>query len=79
VAQGYLVELPLDPKFDIGEQCYAYVSNGIDYMMIANNTMETIKGGDPSHTDNPPHIRRMDRKSTSSEFSIAIYSKGAVN
>jgi hypothetical protein len=75
---NYIAALPLDPKFDVGGQCYLYRSDGTDYMMITHGTMKTIKGGDPSHADNPVHIRQMDRPAHV-QPTIAVYTEGAKN
>ncbi len=72
----YLTVLPRDPRFDSNTLCYAYNSNGTDYMLVARGTMETIVGGDPSAAGNPPHIQALDRISAT-EPTIAIYTPGA--
>lgn len=78
--ESYLSPLPLDPKMKTSTSgpCYLYLSNGTDYMALAWGSMETICGGDPGNTCNPPDIQAMDRKSYP-EASIAVYSPGAVN
>lgn len=74
----YISILPQDPKFkDTDNRCYLYRSNGTDYMITANQTMETICGSDPSNACNPPHIQALDRPTPSTEPTIAVYSSGA--
>lgn len=71
-------KLPLDPKWkNTDDKCYLYRSDGTDYMLLAWKVMETICGGDPSNACNSAQIRSMDRASTASELSIAIWSPGA--
>jgi prepilin-type N-terminal cleavage/methylation domain-containing protein len=74
---AYVSSSPLDPKWkDTDNRCYLYRSNGVDFMILAWNSMENICGGDPSNACNPPDIRALDRPAAS-EPSIAIYSPGA--
>ncbi|MBU0546732.1 MAG: type II secretion system protein [Patescibacteria group bacterium] len=74
----WLPNLPLDPKFDEGSQCYLYRSNGIDYIIITHFTMESVVGGDPSAAGNPTNIQQMDRICCW-QPTIAVYSSGARN
>mgnify|MGYP001585339710 CR=1 FL=1 len=72
----YLATLPRDPRFDSNTLCYAYNSNGTDYMLVARGTMEAVVGGDASAAGNPPHIQALDRVCCT-EPTIAIYTPGA--
>lgn len=78
--QNYMPNEPLDPKSgDTPTQgCYLYRSNGTDYMILAWFSMETVCGGDPSNSCNPPSIQALDRPAYV-EPTIAIYSPGARN
>lgn len=73
---AYLPKQPIDPRFDVAGQCFLYRSDGIDYMAITHGTMETVCGGDPGASCNPPDIQAMDRVSYS-QLTIAVYSPGA--
>ena len=73
----YTSKLPLDPRWKTADnKCYLYISNGIDYMLLAWGAMEGICGGDPGNSCNSPEIRAMDRQNYI-ELSIAVYSPGA--
>jgi len=76
LAPTYIPVLPRDPTFDTGNQCYLYRSSGQDYIVITHLTMETIVGGDPSATGNPPHIQAIDRVCCT-QPTIAVYTPGA--
>jgi general secretion pathway protein G len=79
LAPEFMGNLPGDPKPNlVGNDCYLYRSDGTDYMIMAHFTMETICGGDPSNTCNPPHIQQMDRRCCT-QPTIAVYSPGAIN
>ena len=72
----YIPALPRDPRYDDGSQCYLYRSDGNNYMLITHGTMETLAGGDPSASGNPPHIQAIDRPCCN-QPTIAVYSSGA--
>jgi general secretion pathway protein G len=79
LAPEFMGNLPGDPKPNLGAgRCYLYRSNGTDYIIITHGSMETICGGDPSATCNPPHIQQMDRRCYT-QPTIAVYSPGAIN
>ena len=67
VVPKFISELPADPKSS-GGNCYLYRSDGINYMILAHQTVETF---DP---DVGPHP--MDRPAHNQQ-SIAVYSPGA--
>ena len=73
---SYQATLPKDPRYDTSNLCYLYRSDGIDYMIIAHMTMESICGGDPSSSCNSPTIQALDRPNTF-QPTIAVYSPGA--
>jgi type II secretion system protein G len=75
LAPNYISVLPLDPIYDSTHQCYLYHSNGQDYALITHFTMETICGGDPSASCNPPHIQALDR-SCCTQPTISVYTPG---
>mgnify|MGYP001561196186 FL=1 len=77
LAPNYMASLPVDPKYDIGGNCYLYLSNSTDYALITHFTMETICGGDPSAACNPPHIRSIDRQCCV-QPTIGVFSSGGV-
>jgi len=71
--------LPLDPRWaNTDNKCYLYKSDGLNYMILAWNSMENICGGDPSNACNSADIRALDR-SCCIEQTIAVYSPGASN
>jgi prepilin-type N-terminal cleavage/methylation domain-containing protein len=37
---SYITSLPIDPGFDVAGQCYLYISDRVDYKIIAHATME---------------------------------------
>ena len=66
LAPTYVAVLPTDPKM-VGDASYLYNSNGIDYMLLTWNTMETYT---PSNNPRP-------RPSWPNEPSFAFYTPGA--
>ncbi|MBL8158967.1 hypothetical protein JNJ66_00755 [Candidatus Saccharibacteria bacterium] len=76
VAPDYIVELPKDPRFDTGSQCYLYNSNGTDYMIVANRAMESACGSDLGDPCNSDELQAFDRPNDHSP-SAAVYSPGA--
>lgn len=72
----YMPALPQDPKYDVAAQCYLYRSDRTDYTVIAHQVMESICGGDPGDSCNPPYIQALDRPNFN-QPTIAIYSPGA--
>lgn len=76
LAPTFVATLPRDPRFDEGQQCYIYRSNGNWYILLAHFTMETIVGGDPSAPGNPAYIQALDR-TCCIQPTIAFSSPGA--
>ncbi len=74
----YFSELPRDPIYDVGAQCYLYRSNGTDYMIITHMSAESICGGDPGNACNSPAIRALDRPAFV-QPTFAVYSSGAAS
>jgi hypothetical protein len=78
LAPAYISVLPIDPHWDTGSYGYLYRSDGTNYIIITHLSMETVCGGDPSASCNPPHIQQMDRVCCI-QPTIAVYSSGAKN
>jgi prepilin-type N-terminal cleavage/methylation domain-containing protein len=74
----YMPQQPVDPKYKLpsDNHCYLYRSDGINYIILAWQSMEGICGGDPSAACNPPDIQALDRPCCT-EPTIAVYSPGA--
>lgn len=70
LAPTYISVLPLDPKpvpVSPFIKCYLYLSDGVDYMILAYGTMETY-----SLTNNPAP-----RPGFPDEYDFAVYTQGA--
>lgn len=81
----YISVLPTDPKLisngNSQDRCYAYKSDGTDYMLMAWHGMEsscppTGTGGGCGNSDSVS-IKEMARPNNLTENSIAVYSSGA--
>lgn len=78
---GFIATLPQDPKPTGTSGCYAYMSDGTDYKLIATS-METVcdedgnNTADPSETCNPVSLQEIDDPKVD-ESTIAIYTFGA--
>lgn len=94
LAPEFISVLPHDPKYaenggltnGVGTGCggqikgYAYASNGTDYKLMADNSMETVVNNNASDPSNSISIREMaDRGGTYNQASIAVSSSGAWN
>lgn len=67
VAPTYIPILPTDPRPLTGNTCYAYASNGREYMVVAYGTVETLAGsGNPAPRPSQP-----------TEATFAFYTSGA--
>lgn len=78
LAPTYVSVLPIDPRYNDGQLCFLYNSNGADYALLAHATMETVVGGDPSAAGNPQWMQQMDRVNYT-QPTIAVYSSGGKN
>lgn len=73
---AYIPKLPYEKYFTtVGQQCYLYRSNGIDYSLISHMSAESVCGGDPSNICNSEAIRAFDRP-INTQLTFAVYSPG---
>lgn len=84
LAPTYIPRIPRDPKPSTNH-CYLYRSDGVNYMFLAHQTMETVCDGvdsdtraDPGDECNPPYLRVLDRPNAE-QPTISVYSPGARN
>ena len=72
LAPTYMAQLPVDPRYNGSGGCYLYNSNGLDYKLLAHQTMEV--GCPPM----PTNDGMWDPVRSPSQCTIAIYTQGAV-
>ncbi len=73
LAPNYISVLPLDPVFDTTKYCYLYRSDGVDYKVLAHQTIEGVSCP-PLPTDYPFYERR-----SAVQCTIGVCSSGAVD